>query len=47
MKTSKYLILIVLVLTLIVPVLRFFTIDTDVNACMIEYVDSFDTDNPE
>lgn len=45
MRTSKYLILITFVLILVVPVARFFTINPDVNACMIEYVDSFDESN--
>jgi hypothetical protein len=42
MRTSRYLILITLVLTLIVPVARYFTVNPEVNACMFDYVDSLD-----
>lgn len=42
MKTSLYLILITWVLALIVPVSRYFTVDPNVNACMIDYVKTLD-----
>jgi len=43
MKTSRYLILITLMLVLVVPVTRYFTVNPEVNACMFDYVDSLDT----
>jgi hypothetical protein len=44
-RTSRYLILTTFVLILIVPITRFYTINPDVNACMLEYVDSLGGDN--
>ena len=47
MKTSRIFILIIAVLIVVVPIMQFFTIDSDINACMIEYVDSFEDSGAE
>ena len=45
-KTSQYLILTVIVIVIIVPLVRLYTVNPNVNACMIEYVDNLNVYKP-